>query len=262
MLDTYSVSVTTNTWYTLKLSVNGSSLQGYLDDLEIGKIIKTDTSVTKGAVGLRTYGQSANYDNVTVESSTSVPVQDVVITYGDSGYSETGTWLTSSLTGYNGTASRYSITAGSTAKWSQYAPATGNYKIYVWYPSSNNTNSAEYTIRSLNGTWVKMIDQTQNVNAWNLIATVSGTSGTALDVTLKVKSGNTRANAVKIEYTTNAVDPVSTSPSTDSNTIGIFTNQSGFDLGKPKRATITNVPDGTPLTSRERAITARYFPGP
>ncbi|WP_164716328.1 family 16 glycoside hydrolase [Paenibacillus whitsoniae] len=249
-----------NTWHTLKLEMNGSTLKGYVDDLATAKITVTDATITQGAVGLRTYGQSASFDSLTVDDGAAVA--PIVMLNGDASYMESGTWLNSSLSGYNGSATRYSTTGGSTAKWSQYAPATGNYNVYVWYPTSNNTTNAQYMINSLDGTWTKSVNQTLNPNGWNLIATVSAASGTALTVTLNVISGNTRANAVKVEYTANSAEP-QTPPggNGDTTTVAVFVNQSGYDLDKPKRATVTNVADGTPFYVKKVSDNSTVFTG-
>ncbi|MDR6555263.1 family 16 glycoside hydrolase [Paenibacillus qinlingensis] len=260
LLGTYSFAMDLNTWHTLKLEVSGSALKGYLDDMTTAKISTTDTTITQGAVGLRTYGQSASFDAIVVDDGTAVA--PIIITNGDADYAETGTWLNSSLTGYNGTASRYSTAANSTATWSQYAPATGNYHVYAWYPSSNNTSGADYTVTSLNGVWAKTVNQTLNPNTWNKIATVSATADAALTVSLKVKSGNTRANAVKFEATADAAEPVTPPGSgSDTTTIAVFVNQSGYDLDKPKRATVTNVANGTPFYVKKATDNSTVFTG-
>ena len=49
------------TWYVLRLELRGSSLIGYVNGIR--KISVTDTSLTKGYAGLRTYNQTAVFDN-------------------------------------------------------------------------------------------------------------------------------------------------------------------------------------------------------
>jgi mannan endo-1,4-beta-mannosidase len=49
------------TWYLLRLELRGSSLIGYVNGIR--KISVTDTSLTKGYAGLRTYNQTAVFDN-------------------------------------------------------------------------------------------------------------------------------------------------------------------------------------------------------
>lgn len=53
-----------NTWYTLKLVMNGSVLTGYVDGVQ--KVSVTDSSGASGCIGARTYTQSAAIDDVVV----------------------------------------------------------------------------------------------------------------------------------------------------------------------------------------------------
>lgn len=65
LLKETSYTSSTNTWYTLKLSFTGSTIKGYVNGVE--KISTTDSSITSGSIGLRTYKQTAAFDNVVVE---------------------------------------------------------------------------------------------------------------------------------------------------------------------------------------------------
>lgn len=263
LLANYSMPVNTNTAYTIKLVVNGNSLNGYVDDMSTPKITTTDSSpIAQGSIGLRTFSQTASYDDIQVENFNTTTPADIIIDNGDNGYTETGTWLGSSLSGYNGSTSRYSTSPNSIAKWSAYAPETGSYNVYVWYPSNNNTTDAKYTISSLNGTWVKDIDQTKNVNTWNKVATVSATKDSTLSVSLNTISGNTRADAVKYEFTSSVPDPITPiMPDPTATGVNIFVNQSGYDLDKPKRATVVNVNDGTQFYVKKANDNSTVFTG-
>lgn len=53
------------TWYTLKAVLNGNSIKCYVNGVE--KINVTDSSMSAGKIGLRTYGTDAEFDYVTVE---------------------------------------------------------------------------------------------------------------------------------------------------------------------------------------------------
>lgn len=64
LLQETSMTVNANTWYTLKLSVNGSAVTGYVDGAQ--KVSVTDTSLGNGCIGLRCYSQSAGVDDVVV----------------------------------------------------------------------------------------------------------------------------------------------------------------------------------------------------
>jgi hypothetical protein len=65
MSDPGSVSISANTWYTLKVEVNEDSIKGYVDD-----VLKIDyydpVPVTQGKIGLINYDTMASYDNVDV----------------------------------------------------------------------------------------------------------------------------------------------------------------------------------------------------
>jgi hypothetical protein len=185
---------------------------------------------------------------------------DFKIKRSDPNYRETGTWLSSSLTGFEGDSTVYSATAGDKAEWSRYASRTGNYNVYVWYPLGPSTEQAEYVVTSLGGTWQRYIDQTKNTGKWVKIATISAVAGTVMSVTLNVLKGNTRSGQVRFEYTEDKADPLGSSV-IDTETIGIFLNQSGFDTLKSKRATITNVPDGTTFDVKAKGDDKVVFSG-
>ena len=55
-----------NTWYTMRLSVVGSTLTAYINDTMVGQ--ETDTSLISGAIGLMVQRTNANFDNVVVRA--------------------------------------------------------------------------------------------------------------------------------------------------------------------------------------------------
>jgi hypothetical protein len=57
-------SVATGTWYTLSVSVSGSSISGSVDGAVVGSA--SDSMVGAGRIGLQTLYSSANFDDVTV----------------------------------------------------------------------------------------------------------------------------------------------------------------------------------------------------
>lgn len=268
-----AMTISTNTWYTLKLVLNGSSLTGYVDGVQ--KVSATDTSFTSGCIGARTYAQSVAIDDVIVtdsSSATATPTltptttptatpgntptptptagSSTIIDNGQAGYSETGTWLDSSLLGYNGSTTRYSQTIGSTASWTLTAPQTGNYNIYVWYPyHSNSSTNAEYKITTVSSSYFFTVNQTQNAGLWNKLATVYADGGTGITVMVSTKATNTRADAAKFELTTSPTTTPLPTPATTATPTpagsALFVNQSGYDLNKPKRFTAPGIADGT-----------------
>jgi hypothetical protein len=62
-----NMTVAPGTWYVLKLEMNGSSLKGYVNGVK--KISVSDSSLSSGYIGLRTYDQTAVFDNFLVSSN-------------------------------------------------------------------------------------------------------------------------------------------------------------------------------------------------
>jgi|tagenome__1003787_1003787.scaffolds.fasta_scaffold20963451_2 hypothetical protein len=71
VLGSASRTVATGTWYTLALTVNGTSISGSLDASTIATA--SSTAITKGRIGLQTSLSSANFDDVTVSTDGSTP---------------------------------------------------------------------------------------------------------------------------------------------------------------------------------------------
>jgi beta-glucanase (GH16 family) len=63
LLQEIAVTVNLNTWYTLKLVMIENSLDGYLDGVKKISGI-TDSSISTGSIGLRTFNADAKYDDV------------------------------------------------------------------------------------------------------------------------------------------------------------------------------------------------------
>jgi len=166
---------------------------------------------------------------------------------GGEGYSKTGTWQSSSLKSYNDSPTEYANVGDSVAVWTTYAPRNGNYDIFVWYPESTSSNkTANYDIITPLGTWKVVIDQTVNGGKWSRLATIRGQKGAGITVRLTSKAGtSTRTGAVQISFTRNEADEPSPTAPQDTTSVLVFANQSGYDLDKPKRVTVTNVSDGT-----------------
>jgi pectate lyase len=61
-----SRTVSTGTWYTLSLTVSGSTISGSVDGSSLGSA--SNTLVSAGRIGLQTLYSSANFDDVTVSS--------------------------------------------------------------------------------------------------------------------------------------------------------------------------------------------------
>ncbi|HEU5475546.1 MAG TPA: family 16 glycoside hydrolase [Actinophytocola sp.] len=70
-LSSTSFTVTTGTFYTLRLEVNGSTLRGFVNGTQVGQA--TDTQFGSGRAGLATFNASASFDDVLVETTTGTP---------------------------------------------------------------------------------------------------------------------------------------------------------------------------------------------
>lgn len=98
---------------------------------------------------------------------------------GSPGYVETGTWSTSSSNGYNGGTYRYAYTGqAKTATWNVNAPASGNYRVEVFYRAgTNRATSAKYNIQTASGTQTVYVNQQQNNLTWVDVGTFSFNQG-------------------------------------------------------------------------------------
>src|SRR4029079_8731078 len=64
VLGTASRTVSTGTWYTLAIDVNGSTIRGTVDGAQIGSASNSD--ISSGRIGLQTVFAAANFDDVLV----------------------------------------------------------------------------------------------------------------------------------------------------------------------------------------------------
>jgi len=64
VLSSASVTVTTNTWYTLRVEASGTTLEVFLDDVLV--LTELDSNWSSGSVGLRTYRNKADYASALV----------------------------------------------------------------------------------------------------------------------------------------------------------------------------------------------------
>ncbi|WP_139209371.1 family 16 glycoside hydrolase [Paenibacillus sp. OK003] len=62
-------SYSTNTWYHMKVAVNGTYIKVFVDDMVNLKIDYTDNSLnpfTHGKIGVRTANKHTHFDNISV----------------------------------------------------------------------------------------------------------------------------------------------------------------------------------------------------
>lgn len=129
---------------------------------------------------------------------TVTPLDTTADCAGSIRYRETGTWLASSLAGVDGTPSRYSSTAGSTATWAPTLRAAATYRVEAWVPAStSSTTAAAYQITHAGGTAQVTVDQVAAGGAWRTLGTWAFAQGTAGKVVLTAGTTFARANAVR-----------------------------------------------------------------
>lgn len=96
-------------------------------------------------------------------------------------YAETGFWMPSGLTGWNGSSTRYSEEGrlGGTATWRPDLPADGEYDVAVWYPTNpDTTTAAVYVVHHAAGEQEFTVNQQENANGWRHLGRFRFTKGT------------------------------------------------------------------------------------
>jgi len=95
------------------------------------------------------------------------------------GYSESGSWLVSSLTGYRGSYTRYSSTTGAYAQWQPTIPTTGNYDVFIYKIVHAGTDpNARIEIKHSAGTTTKYVNYATGSSGWVFLGTYNFTAGT------------------------------------------------------------------------------------
>jgi len=118
------------------------------------------------------------------------------------GYSETGTWLTSSLTGWTvGSPTRYAAcnTTGHTATWRPDLRTAGTYQVYAYKVAyANSDPNARYDVVHSGGTATSYVNGVSGSSGWVSLGTYSFAAGTAGSVKVTASgTGCARADAVK-----------------------------------------------------------------
>jgi pectate lyase len=70
-IGTAALTVSTGTWYTLRIDVSGSTVTGFVNGTQVGS--GTSTVSPTGRIGLQTFQASANFDDVAVTSVGAAP---------------------------------------------------------------------------------------------------------------------------------------------------------------------------------------------
>jgi hypothetical protein len=140
---------------------------------------------------------------------TEVPTEIEVVLDNDEGpsvYTETGSWQTSSLTGYNGTSFRFAMPgSNSTAQWRFTAPFAGQAEVFVQYlASASRTTNAVYEIDTGAGVETAGVNQTTNSLTWVSLGTFffeQGVRTITLNAQLSALANAVNADAVRIILT-------------------------------------------------------------
>ncbi|MEV4138996.1 family 16 glycoside hydrolase [Dactylosporangium sp. NPDC049742] len=77
VLGSASRTVSTGTWYTLAITVNGGAISGSVDGTQVAAA--SNASIAKGRIGLQTAYASANFDNVTVTTGGTTPTPTATV---------------------------------------------------------------------------------------------------------------------------------------------------------------------------------------
>jgi hypothetical protein len=138
-------------------------------------------------------------DTATVTGLTATG-SDVIIdnTNNTQTYAElVGTFLDSSLNGYNGTKSRYSASPGAKARWTFVAPRTGTYAVHIYkVVNSGSDTNAKITVTHNGGSSVSYQNYTTGGSDWVSLGNFSFTEGATYTITNERSAGYLRADAV------------------------------------------------------------------
>ena len=153
-------------------------------------------------------------------------VPTVVVDNGGAGYSEVGTWAsTTTVKGWRDTDTRYASAPTSTARWAPALPTAGRYDVYAWIPAGAAAN-ASYKITSAGGATAD-VDPAESVvvDRWVRLGNYNFAAGSAGSVELSRPSGIEsflRADAVKFVPSPAADAVAPTTPSGVTKTVQTF----------------------------------------
>ncbi len=141
-----------------------------------------------------------------VETADAGDNTEIVVDNNDSDYTETGKWNKSRASSQYKSTSRYTSTKNDYATFTPDLPATGSYKVYVWYTNAGDRDkNAKYTVHHDGGDFVKRINQQKNYGDWVELGEfnfAAGTSGYARVTRDNSSTGDsTSADAFKFVIT-------------------------------------------------------------
>ncbi len=96
-------------------------------------------------------------------------VPSTVVDHGSPGYSEVGTWATSTaVTGWRGSTTRYASHSAAKARWAPTLPTAGRYDVYAWLPPRDTSmpNVSAFDITHTGGTASVPVSPTTPSGRW------------------------------------------------------------------------------------------------
>jgi beta-galactosidase len=113
------------------------------------------------------------------------------------GYTESGTWSASALTGVDGTPSRYTNEPGAFATWRPTIVAAGSHRVEVFVPANpSSTTSATYAVTHTGGVASVTINQVTQSGAWVTLGVWSMAAGVG-NVRSTFSGNYLRSNAIR-----------------------------------------------------------------
>ncbi|WP_189008137.1 golvesin C-terminal-like domain-containing protein [Paenibacillus marchantiophytorum] len=139
-----------------------------------------------------------------------IPVDTVtrIVDNDDPNYSElSGSWLNSSFTGYNGSATRYAG-LGASAKWIAPIPLANTYDVYI-YKVINSTSDSNTKVEVVHNGVTSAVyeDYSTGTSGWKYLGTYAMTPGQSNYVQITRGNNALRADAVKFVASNNTFDP-------------------------------------------------------
>lgn len=268
LLPKVSADFSMNEWHDVVIDVLDSYISVYIDGDLIFKDVNIGSELDMGSVGARVYAGTIYIDDITVNEldypAGTVKIYDAT----EAQLVPEDAWSDCDAVNYNGESTvKVTSEKNASASWTDYAfglnlGETGSFAVYAWIPDSGEAY-ATYKISTASATWTRRLDQSENKNKWVKIATVEALADAGITVKLTAsESKNTYATAIKVLKTTAEADaPDEVSGDTDTTTIAVMVNQSGYDTEGNKRATVTNVDDGTEFIVCENGSTDAVYTG-
>jgi N-acetylmuramoyl-L-alanine amidase len=174
-----------------------------------GNVVLTDNAEIAKVVSADAIKFSLIATPTPTPTPTPEPGQEVIIDNDDGapGYTETGSWSTSTSSGYlDGTYRYAAVQKANTATWTGYLSEAGNYEVFVIYrASTNRSTAARYVIHTASGDVEQFVNQQNNNLVWVSLGTYAFNAGdNSLTLDALGSSGNKKtvviADAVKFLY--------------------------------------------------------------